>query len=75
MSAARLSQDDYPEVGARRRGHILVCHGDDSPDQWIAWLEPIQSRFKELHGLSEEYGFALDAGEGSGRLDSVGELS
>ena len=74
MSAARLSQDDYPEVGARRRGHILVCHGDDSPDQWIAWLEPIQSRFKELHGLSEEYGFALDAGEGSGRLGSVGEF-
>ena len=74
MSAARLSQDDYPEVGARRRGHILVCHGDDSPDQWIAWLVPIQSRFKELHGLSEEYGFALDAGEGSGRLGSVGEF-
>ena len=68
MSAARLSQDDYPEVGARRRGHILVCHGDDNPDQWI------QSRFKELHGLSEEYGFALDAGEGSERLGSVGEF-
>jgi hypothetical protein len=74
MSAARLSQDDYPEVGARRRGHILVCHGDDSPDQWIAWLEPIQSRFTELHGLSEEYGFALDAGEGSGYLGSVGKF-
>lgn len=28
MSANRLSQDDYLEVGARRRGHVLVCHGD-----------------------------------------------
>jgi len=74
MSAARLSQDDYPQVGARRRGHILVCHGDDSPDQWVAWLEPIQSRFEELHALSEEYGFALDAGEGSRRLGSVEEF-
>ena len=74
MSAARLSQDDYPEVGARRRGHILVCHGDDSPDQWIDWLEPIQSRFNELYELSEEYGFALGAGERSGRLDSIEEF-
>jgi hypothetical protein len=74
MSGARLSPDDYPEVEARRRGQILVCHGDDSPDQWIDWLEPIQSRFKELHELSEEYGFALDAGEGLGRLGSGGEF-
>lgn len=71
MSAARQSQDDYLGIGARRSGYILVCHGDDSPDQWIAWLEPIQSRFKELHELSEEYGFALDAGKRSARLGSV----
>jgi hypothetical protein len=25
MSATRISKDDYPEAGARRRGHILVC--------------------------------------------------
>jgi hypothetical protein len=67
-----IPDDEYPEVGARRRGHILVCHGDDRPDQWINWLEPIQARFKELLGLSEEYGFVLDAGDGSGRLDSIG---
>jgi hypothetical protein len=74
MIGARHSQDDYPEIGARRSGYILVCHGDDSPDQWIAWLEPIQSRFAELYELSEEYGFALDAGEGSRRLGSVVEF-
>ena len=74
MSAARICQDDYPEVGAKRGGRILVCHGDDSPDQWIDWLEPIQSRFKELQELSEEYDFALEAGEGSGQLDSIEEF-
>ena len=74
MSAAHLSQDDCPEFGARRRGHILVCPGDDSSDRWIAWLEPVRSRFKELHGLPGEYGFALDAGEGSGRRGSIGEF-
>ena len=35
MSAIRISKDDYPEGGARRHGHILVCHGDDTPDQRI----------------------------------------
>lgn len=74
MSASALASDDYPEVGARRCGRILVCHGDDSPDQWIDWLEPVQFRFKELLGLSEKYGFALDAGAGPGRLDSLEEF-
>jgi hypothetical protein len=40
MSANLISKEDYPEVGARRRGHTLVCHGDDSRDPWIDSLEP-----------------------------------
>lgn len=35
------SDEDYPEIGKRRRGMVLVCHGDDRPDQFSDWLQPL----------------------------------
>jgi hypothetical protein len=31
-------EDEAPSIGDVKRGYILVCHGDDSPTEWIDWL-------------------------------------
>ena len=51
-----LTDDDYPEIGMCLDGYMLVCHGDDRPVEWAAWLQPIVERFEEARSLAEENG-------------------
>ena len=52
--------DDLPELGDRVDGRILVCHGDDWPEDFIGWLDPLVIEFKELLEIAERYEFTLE---------------
>jgi len=54
---------DLPEIGGRRGGRILVCHGDDSPDEWVNWLESLIWEFTAIEAWSLELGFDLKVDE------------
>ena len=41
-------EDDLPELGDRVDDRILVCHGDDWPENFIGWLDPLVNEFTEL---------------------------
>jgi hypothetical protein len=60
--------EDYPDIGDRRNGFILVCMGDDRPDQWIDWLEELVCKYEELEALAEARELPLDAGPDYGNL-------
>lgn len=57
-------EDDLPELGDRVDGRILVCHGDDWPEDFIGWLDPLVSEFKEFLEIAERYEFALELADG-----------
>ena len=57
-------EDDLPDLGDRVDGRILVCHGDDWPEDFIGWLDPLVSEFKELLEIAERYEFALELADG-----------
>ena len=60
-----------PDTGDRRNGRILVCQGDDVPDDWIDWLEPLVTEFEELRERAEASELELDAGEEFGTIEDV----
>lgn len=62
--------EDYPQLGDRRRGQVLVCHGDDVPEEFADWLEPLKTEFLVLQELSSEFDFELKA-DGYGSLHTV----
>lgn len=68
MSSA---DDDYPEIGKRRRGMVLVCHGDDRPDQFADWLQPLVVEFERLSSLASKFGIALTSEDGAPPIVSV----
>lgn len=55
-------EDDFPQIGDRKKGMILVCMGDDCPDQWIDWLEALIDEFKQLQRVADKHGLDVDAG-------------
>lgn len=65
------SDDDYPEIGKRRRGMVLVCHGDDRPDQFADWLQPLVVEFERLSSLASEFGIDLTPEDGASPIVSV----
>ena len=65
------SDDDYPEIGKRRRGMVLVCHGDDRPDQFADWLQPLVVEFERLSSLASEFGIDLTPEDGAPPIVSV----
>lgn len=48
-----LAEDDFPSIGARRRGWTFVCVGEDRPDQWIGWLDGLVCEAEELLVVAE----------------------
>ena len=46
-------------IGCSRRGRMLVCHGDDFPDQWIGWLEPLIHELDDYLRISDEFGIEI----------------
>lgn len=72
MATPDLDEDDSLEIGMERNGMVLVCLGDDWPDQFADWLEPIVAQFRELSMLAEEIGLRLiPKGEKNEILDAM----
>lgn len=65
---------DYPEIGQRRRGMVLVCRGDDQPENFADWLQPLVVEFERLSGVAAEFGVNLDAQDGSTPIEDVTEF-
>ena len=68
------SDEDYPEIGNIRNGEVLVCMGDDRPDQWEDWLESLVTEFERLEGIAKECSLDLNAGRKYGILDGWQEF-
>lgn len=62
-------EEDYPDIGDCRDGLLLVCMGDDRPDQWIDWLEELVGEYEDFRAIAEEHEVPLDAGSDCGTLD------
>lgn len=58
------SDDDHPEIGKRRAGMVLVCYGDDRPDQFADWLRLLVADFERLSSLTSEFGIDLTYEDG-----------
>jgi len=65
------ADDEYPEIGKRRHGMVLVCHGDDRPDQFADWLQPLVVEFERLSSLASEFGINLISEEGASPVVDV----
>ena len=65
------TDDDFPEIGKRRRGMVLVCHGDDRPDQFADWLQPLVADFERLFSIASEFGVDMDPQDGSAPIVNV----
>lgn len=55
----KITNEDFPDIGDVRSGHILVCHGDDKPTEWIPWLESIAREANSLISIYDEYGVPI----------------
>jgi hypothetical protein len=63
------STEDFPSIGDRRAGRILVCMGDDRPDQLIDWLDALVSDFEELKTIADEHVVKVNAGSQGGVMN------
>ena len=71
MAVMRKSDDDYPEIGKRRRGMVLVCQGDDRPDQFADWLQLLVVEFERLSSLASKFGIELSSDDTASPIISV----
>ena len=67
-------EDEAPSIGDVRGGYVLVCHGDDSPTEWIEWLEPLVKKAGELISIAEEHGIPIKLSKKESRISSVFDL-
>ena len=65
------SDDDFPEIGMRKQGMVLVCHGDDRPTQFADWLQPIIENFERLSVIANEFGIDMDLKDGGRSIVDV----
>lgn len=54
------SSEDYPQLGERQGDQVLVCHGDDSPQEFAGWLYPLVEEFRKLELKAAEFGVDMD---------------
>ena len=73
MAASSYDEDDFQDiyVGQEIGGRTLVCRGDDWPDEFVSWLEPLASEFNHIQQRAEEFGITLKAPKSGNLLDSV----
>jgi hypothetical protein len=50
---------------------VLVCHGDDRPDQFADWLKTLVADFESLFSIACEFGIDLDPQDGSAPIVDV----
>jgi hypothetical protein len=65
--------DDYPELGDCRHGRTLVCHGDDRPESFVDWLDPLVGEFITLRDAAENLEIVLETVAGQ-PVEDVGEF-
>jgi len=54
-----MSDDsEMPSIGDCRDGDVLVCMGDDRPDQWAGWLEELVDEFNSLREVATAHDLA-----------------
>lgn len=54
-----MSDDsEIPSIGDCRDGDVLVCMGDDRPDQWAGWLEELVDEFNSLREVATAHDLA-----------------
>ena len=70
----RYEEDEAPILGNIKGGYVLVCHGDDSPTEWINWLEPIIKESVELINLAEEYEIPIKLSRKTNQITGVFDL-
>jgi hypothetical protein len=70
---------DIPSIGDCCDGKVLVCMGDDHPDQWVGWLEELVDEFNVLRDAATAHGLlcridsqSLELGDWSGFCEEVG---
>jgi hypothetical protein len=59
---------EVPTIGDCRAGSVLVCLGDDRPDQWVPWLESLVDDFEALETTANEHDLELHTGTQNGEL-------
>lgn len=64
-------EEVYPSIGDVVDGRVLVCHGDDMPEVWIDWLEPMAEEVKNLIELADEHDVSIDLGKPTGTIESI----
>ena len=76
------STENCPSIGDRRAGWILVCMGDDRPDELIDWLDALVNDFEELKTIADEHVVKVNAGSQGGVMNdwsdfcrALGEVS
>ena len=63
--------EDQLNIGCHRKGRILVCHGDDEPDEFAAWLQPLVRDFQEISSIADEWDVPLRPRDGSSPINDV----
>jgi hypothetical protein len=73
-----MTSDSYDEsgiqevyVGQEVNGSVLVCRGDDWPDEFVSWLEPLATEFNRILMQAEEFGITLKAPKSRNQLVSI----
>lgn len=56
--------DEPPELGDLVNGRILVCHGDDRPEDSVKWLDHLVSEFITLRDVADDLEAVLETAAG-----------
>ncbi len=62
LNRAMSDEDDIPSIGDCCDGKVLVCIGDDEPDQWDDWLEELVDEFNSLRDAATAQGLLCRVG-------------
>ncbi len=46
---------EFPSIGDLRHGRVLVCKGDDQPDEWEDWLKSLVDEFERLVSTASQH--------------------
>lgn len=68
---SKLNRDDNLSIGCRRKGMILVCHGDDHPDEFAGWLQPLVEEFNKISSITADWDVAVRLQDGSRPISDV----
>ncbi len=63
--------EDELNIGCHRKGRVLVCHGDDQPDEFAGWLQPLVNDFKEISSIASVWDVPLHPLDGSIPINDV----